>query len=238
MTMPRIDLLLFDLDGTLAHTAPELALAVNAALAQVGLGQVDDGQVQTWIGGGTRDLMLRAVAGAQGLSVDAARVHPGLAASQQAFDLHYQRLAGSACTLFPGVAPVLQALTASGVHMALLTNKEQRFVTPVLAHLGLSGALHPVVAGDTLPTRKPDPAGALLCLAAHGVAPQHALLVGDSATDAATARAAGLPVWLLDWGYNGGQDVRDCHPDRVISRFDALLELVAARGLGPRTIAA
>ncbi|MCB2037963.1 MAG: HAD-IA family hydrolase, partial [Ottowia sp.] len=91
-----------------------------------------------------------------------------------------------------------------------------------------------VVCGDTLPVKKPDPAGLRSCLQAFGVPPERALFVGDSSIDAATARAAGLPVWLLSHGYNMGQPVAACRPDRV---FDDFASLRAALGLAPVPVA-
>ena len=87
---------------------------------------------------------------------------------------------------------------------------------------GFSPLFDRVVSGDTMPTKKPDPAGVLSCLAAFEVPASRALFVGDSSIDAATAKNAGLPVWLLPWGYNMGQPVSACQPDRVIDDFSAL----------------
>ena len=92
----------------------------------------------------------------------------------------------------------------------------------MLAAHGLGAWLDRVVCGDTLPTRKPDPAGLLGCLSAFGIEPARALFVGDSSIDAATARAAGVPVWLLTHGYNMGRPVSDSAPDAVFDGFALL----------------
>ena len=103
-----------------------------------------------------------------------------------------------------------------------MTNKEGRYTDRVLAAHGLTGAFDWVISGDTLPTRKPDPAGVRHCLAAAQVAPSQALFVGDSSIDAATARAAGVEVWLMAHGYNMGQPLSACAPDRILQDFDQL----------------
>ena len=128
----------------------------------------------------------------------------------------------------PGVGQRLMdhpsiALAAFVKPGARVTNKETRYTDRVLAAHGLHGAFDRVVCGDTLSTRKPDPAGVLACLREFGVAPGRALFVGDSSIDAATARNAGVPVWLLPHGYNMGQPIESAAPDRVIPDFGALL---------------
>jgi phosphoglycolate phosphatase len=110
----------------------------------------------------------------------------------------------------------------AGVRLALVTNKEQQATQRLLRAHGLLDRFHRVVCGDTFVTRKPDPAGVLDCLRRFNVKPTRALFVGDSAIDAATARAAGVAVWLLPHGYNGGQPVEEAAPDRVLPDFPAL----------------
>jgi phosphoglycolate phosphatase len=119
-------------------------------------------------------------------------------------------------------ARVLQALRGQGVYLAVVTNKEARYTQTVLAAHDLVPLFDRVVCGDTLPTKKPDPAGIQSCLAQFEVPATRALFVGDSSIDVATARNAGVPVWALPYGYNMGQPIEACGPDRVISDFSAL----------------
>jgi phosphoglycolate phosphatase len=109
------------------------------------------------------------------------------------------------------------------VKLAVVTNKEGRYTQTVLDAHGLMPLLDAVVSGDTLPTKKPDPAGIRWCLEKFGVAPASALFVGDSSIDVATARNAGVAVWALPYGYNMGQAIEACQPDRVIADCSALL---------------
>ena len=127
-------------------------------------------------------------------------------------------------SLYPQVRETLVALRSRGVKLAVVTNKEGRYTATVLNAHQLMPLLDRVVSGDTLPTKKPDPAGIASCLAAFGVTPARALFVGDSSIDVATARNAGVPVWALPYGYNMGQPIAACSPDRIIADCSALLD--------------
>ena len=99
-----------------------------------------------------------------------------------------------------------------------------RYTSTVLNAHQLADLFEIVIGGDSLPTKKPDPAGVNQCLSFHDVEKQHALFIGDSSIDAATAKNAGVPVWLLTYGYNMNQRVEDCQPDRIIDNLLPLLE--------------
>ncbi len=215
----------FDLDGTLAHTAPELVAALNQTLLDLGLEAVDSALATTWIGHGTRELVVRALAGATGVGLELARQHPGLAQALARFDQHYQACLGTRSVLYPGVPETLGWLHGRGCRMAVVTNKESRHTDRLVQALGLERFFDRVISGDTLPTRKPDPAGVQSCLQAWRMDPQQALFVGDSSIDAETAQRAGLPVFLLTHGYNMGRDVRESQPDRVLDHFAQILEV-------------
>ncbi len=217
------DLMLFDLDGTLIETAPEIADAVNDTLRQFRLTEVTQQQVNDWIGHGTRTLLIQALAFAGDTTVDTVRQSDSLALIAVEFDKHYQRRCGTRSHLYPQVREVLQVLRDQGVRLAVVTNKEGRYTETVLAAHNLGPLFDRVISGDTLPAKKPDPAGVLACMAQFQVHRSRALFVGDSSIDAATARNAGVPVWLLPYGYNMGEPIEACAPDRVIADFTALL---------------
>ena len=217
------DLMLFDLDGTLIETAPEIADAVNDTLRQFRLTEVTQQQVNDWIGHGTRTLLIQALAFAGDTTVDTVRQSDSLALIAAEFDRHYLRRCGTRSHLYPQVREVLQALRAQGVKLAVVTNKESRYTTTVLDAHQLTPVFDRVVSGDTLATKKPDPAGIHSCLAQFQVECGKALFVGDSSIDVATARNAGVPVWVLPYGYNMGEPIEACAPDRVIADFTALL---------------
>jgi phosphoglycolate phosphatase len=167
------------------------------------------------------------VAFASRLDVVAIRSSPGFTQLAAEFSRHYLERAGTRSLLYPHVRTTLQALRAAGVKLAVVTNKEARFTERVLDAHQLTHLLDCVVAGDTLSSKKPHPEGVHHCLAACEVAPRHALLVGDSSIDVATARNAGIPVWAVPYGYNMGVPVAVSGPNRIIGDISALLAEVA-----------
>lgn len=207
-------LVLFDLDGTLVDTAPELSDALNATLASIGCGPVPEADVRQWIGDGARALLTRALDAVAAPSATAA-------AAWDRFALEYADRCGQRSTVHDGVRPLLARLRAQGVRLAVLTNKEGRFAHRVLAAHDLLYAFDLIVAGDTLAVKKPHPQTVSHALATFGLEAQDALLIGDSATDVRTARAAGIPVWLVQHGYPGGTLVGDDAPDGFIARLEA-----------------
>ncbi|MCZ8295198.1 MAG: phosphoglycolate phosphatase [Hylemonella sp.] len=217
------DLVMFDLDGTLIETAPEICDAVNDTLQHFGLAQVQQDQVDRWIGHGTRELLVQALAQVRRLTVEEVRRCDDLPLIAAEFDRHYQRRCGTRSHLYPHVREVLQTLRGQGVRLAVVTNKEARYTRTVLAAHDLTPMFDRVVSGDTLPTKKPDPAGIQSCLAQFQVEAARALFVGDSSIDVASARNAGVPVWALPYGYNMGQPIAACGPDRVIPDFRPLV---------------
>jgi len=220
---PAFDLVMFDLDGTLVQTAPEICDAVNDTLRHFDLPEVTQAQVADWIGHGTRELLIQALSHSGQGSVAEVRASDSLGGMIAEFDTHYQRRCGTRSQLYPQVRESLAALRAAGVKLAVVTNKEGRFTTTVLNAHQLLPLLDCVVSGDTLPTKKPDPAGIHQCLAQFGVPPTRALFVGDSSIDVATARNAGVAVWVLPYGYNMGLPIAACGPDRVIEDCSLLL---------------
>ncbi len=217
------DLILFDLDGTLIETAPEIADAVNDTLAQFGLHAVTQTQVRDWIGHGTRELLISALAERRQTTTDAVRHSADFPTIEAAFAAHYQQRCGTRSQLYPQVRETLLVLKDAGVKLAVVTNKEGRYTRTVLDAHQLAPMFHRVISGDTLPVKKPHPAAVLDCLDRFGVKAERALFVGDSSIDVATARNAGVAVWALPYGYNMGEPIEACEPDRVIADFSALL---------------
>nr|MDP2192575.1 HAD-IA family hydrolase [Rhodoferax sp.] len=220
---PMFDLVMFDLDGTLIETAPEICDATNDTLRHFGLPEVTQQQVNDWIGHGTRELLIQALACSKNSSVEAVRSSDSLALNLAEFDKHYQNRCGTRSHLYPQVRETLVALRERGVKLAVVTNKEGRYTATVLNAHELMPLLDCVVSGDTLPTKKPNPAGIQSCMAQFGVPRERALFVGDSSIDVATARNAGISVWALPYGYNMGQPIAACAPDRVIADCSSLL---------------
>lgn len=220
------DLVLFDLDGTLVNTAPDIADAVNQVLAERSLPPRSLPWVRDRIGHGSRNLLLQAWQAAH------RRKHPPEAPIEELLDdfaRHYAQRCGKRGRLYRDAATVLTTLRNAGVKTALVTNKEERFVRFLLEVHGLDDQFDAQVCGDTLAAKKPDPLPVRHCLEQLGVDPARALLVGDSATDVQTARNAGIAVWAVDYGYNQGQPIAEARPDRVIARLSEVLEPFAER---------
>jgi phosphoglycolate phosphatase len=225
------DLMLFDLDGTLIETAPEICDAVNDTLRRFSLPEVTQEQVNRWIGHGTRELLIQALAFTGNTPVAAVRKSESFPLINAEFDKHYQKRCGTRSHLYPHVREVLQTLREQGVKLAVVTNKEGRYTGTVLAAHDLTPLFDRVVSGDTLPTKKPDPAGIASCLDQLQVHRSRALFVGDSSIDVATARNAGVTVWALPYGYNMGEPIEACAPDRVIPDFSGLLATLPSPSL-------
>jgi len=211
------ELVMFDLDGTLLDSAPDLAAAVDAMLERLGRPPAGLAKVRLWIGNGARVLVRRALAD----DMEHGRVDA--AAADEALALFMELYGGShALTrVYPGVLDSLALLRSLGVRLAVITNKPERFVAPLLADLGL-GEFDWIVGGDTLPQQKPDPAGLLHVMAQAKVPAEHALFIGDSRNDIRAARAAGVRCVALSYGYNHGEPIANEAPDLVI---DDLREL-------------
>lgn len=217
------DLILFDLDGTLVDTAPEIADTVNEVLESIGLPALPAEQIRDWIGHGARETVRHAWTHVAGEAPDDSASGVTLDDLMLRFAEIHSRRCGTNSRLFPGVRTALESLRQQGVAMAVLTNKESRFSKQVLECHGIDTYFDPIISGDTLAERKPSAVPAGHCLARHGVEPARALLVGDSSVDAETARNAGIRFWAVPYGYNGGVPIADAQPDRILQSLDELV---------------
>ena len=220
------DLILFDLDGTLIETAPEIADAVNDTLAECGRSDVSQQQVNDWIGHGTRELLIQALAFTDELSANEVRKSNSFPAVEAVFTRHYQRRCGTRSHLYSHVRETLLVLRERGVKLVVMTNKEGRYTQTVLDAHQMAPLFDTVISGDTYPVKKPNPLGIEACLKRFGASRERTLFVGDSSIDVATARAGGIAVWTVPYGYNMGEPIEACKPDRVIPDFSALTTLL------------
>jgi phosphoglycolate phosphatase len=226
MTVARPQALLFDLDGTLLDTAGDIALALARAFADHGHAAPSPEAVRCMIGKGAPVLVERAAA-AMALPLETA----GHAALLERFFHHYGRLQQMdecAAEPYPGAREALAALHAADLPLAVVTNKQQRFACGLLERLALSPYLRLVVGGDTCERRKPDPMPLLHACAQLGVPPAQTWMVGDSVNDVQAARAAGMPVYCVPYGYNEGADPRTLPCDGLL---ETLAELPGRLGL-------
>jgi len=217
---------LFDLDGTLLDTAADISLALNRALAEQRLTSLPEAQVRVLIGRGVPGLIERAVArlAAAGESADAGVL-------LERFHFHYERiheLDEIQTRVYPGVAAGLAELYALGLGLAVVTNKPKKAAVDLLTRLDLSQWIDVAVGGDTGLYRKPHPQPLLTACEELEVLPAQALMVGDSLTDVLAARAAGLAVVCVPYGYNEGADPRALPCDAFVESVGALPALLTA----------
>lgn len=217
--LPR--LVMFDLDGTLMDSVPDLAAAVDKMLMLLGREPAGIARVRDWVGNGSRVLVRRALAG----QLD----HDGVAdeLAGEALALFMQAYSGGheLTAVYPGVRECLDWLREREVKLAIITNKPAQFIEPLLEEKGLAGYFDWLVGGDTLPQQKPDPAALFWVMDKAGVAPGESLFVGDSRNDVRAAKAAAVPCVALTYGYNHGEPIADEQPALVL---DDLRELVAS----------
>lgn len=221
MLQPKM--ILCDLDGTLVDSVPDLAYCIDAMMEQLGLPTCGEDAVRNWVGNGVERLVQRALVGA----LDG---EPEETLYQQASPIFLELYAANTYTrsaLYPGVREGIGFMKAAGYPLGCITNKAARFTGPLLAHLGLLEAFAIVVSGDTLPRKKPDPLPLLHAAEYFSVAPEDALMIGDSVSDVTAARAAGFKIICTSYGYNHGEDIRDSNPDAVIDSLAELERLLA-----------
>jgi phosphoglycolate phosphatase len=215
------DVVVFDLDGTLADTAADLAAALNHALTQLGRAPVPADSVRALIGHGGRAL-LRSGLEATGEASDALveQNYPVLLE-------HYARHICDGTVPYPGIEAALDAIAAAGARTAVCTNKAEGLTRALFEALGWRNRFAAIVGGDTLPFRKPDPAPLREAVARAGGG--RAVLVGDSITDADTARAAGVPFIAVSFGFRD-RPLDALGADAVIDDYRELLPALARLG--------
>jgi phosphoglycolate phosphatase len=215
----------FDLDGTLVDTAPDLIDTLNVVLAREGLPPVDYAAARNMIGGGAR----RMIEG--GLNLERRRCSSGELDRMFAdFIAHYGAHIADRSRAFPGLDAALDQLAARDCRFAVCTNKLERLSRLLLEALGLTRRFVAICGQDTFAIQKPDPEILRRTIGAAGGELRRAVMVGDSGTDIATARAAGIPVVAVDFGYSD-PPVAELAPDRLIRHFDELA--AAVRELAP-----
>lgn len=211
-SLDGIRAVLIDLDGTLLDTIADLAAAANAALVDLGRAARPVEVLSTYVGKGVEVLMHRALTGALDGRAESGPFEHAL----ERFHHHYESINGRYASVYPGVIEGLQAMRARGLMLGCVTNKPQYFSDALLERMGLADFFQIVLGGDALPRKKPDPLPLQHACERLGVAPREALMIGDSVNDALAARAAGMPVFIVPYGYNEGHDVRLLDADAIV----------------------
>jgi phosphoglycolate phosphatase len=220
--------LLFDLDGTLVDSAPDLALAINQMLLALNLTTFPQDIIRGWVGNGAKTLVERALRhslnnnDALDKSLNEAKVNKALA-----IFLNYYR--DSLCvesSLYKGVRETLLALKNQGYQLAIITNKPKEFIEPIVTGFGLKGLFELQLGGDSLIERKPHPLPLLHACEILKVSVEQCIMIGDSKNDILAAKAANIQSIGLTYGYNYGEDIRVYQPDWCLDTFTELLDLL------------
>ncbi len=216
------EMILIDVDGTLVDSVPDLAFCVDSMMTQLGLEPRGEERVRDWVGNGVERLVRRALVGqlkGEPDEADFARAYP-------VFLALYAENTSKRSTLYPGVRAAVDGLKAAGYKLGCVTNKAAQFTEPLLKDLGVYDDFSIVISGDTLAEKKPDPAPLLHAAEFFGCDPGNALMIGDSVSDVAAARAAGFQIVCMSYGYNHGVDIREAGPDAVLDSMDEIIPLL------------
>ena len=217
----KVKAVMIDLDGTLVHTAPEIAAAANLMLADLDLPMLPYSQVEGYIGEGAIVLIKRCLTGQKNVEPDSTLFEK----AEALFFAHYANNAANSKP-YDGVIDGLQALWNKGYRLACVTNKPEEFTLPLLQASGLADFFEIVVSGDTLHNKKPDPIQLHHICKKFDVPEFEAMLVGDSATDIAAAHAAGCYIVTVPYGYNQGKPLDVSQVDATINDLTELVEIL------------
>lgn len=216
-------LLIFDFDGTLIDSVPDLADATNAMLTTLGKDTYSLDTIRNWVGNGSRMLVERALVGKIEVLEDELTVEEAEHAEQVFFDA-YKNLSDSKTVAYPNVDSGLRQLKEAGYTLALVTNKPIRFVPKILESFGWTSLFDMVLGGDSLTTKKPDPAPLLHVCDKLGVMQDKAVMIGDSRNDILAGQNAKIDTLGLSYGYIYGQDIRDLNPTAAFDDFATLVK--------------
>jgi phosphoglycolate phosphatase len=218
-------LLVFDLDGTLIDTAPDLVDTLNVVFAREGLAPVPFAVARKLIGGGARAMITRGVE-AEGRVISPTHLERLFGE----FIAYYTDHLADRSRPYPGLTDSLDALAAKGHRFAVCTNKLEGLSVMLLRKLELAGRFAAICGQDTFGVQKPNPDMLRRTISAAGGDPARAVMIGDSETDIRTAKAAGVPVIAVDFGYTE-RPVAEFDPDRIISHYGELPQAIAALGI-------
>lgn len=214
-------LLIFDLDGTLLDSLPDLVTAINFALARQQLPAHSASTIRNFVGNGAYTLCQRAAT--------AYDEHADVASVYQDFLAYYAKHSCDDSVPYTGVTASLRGLQEHGYTLAIATNKPEAFLPAILAKLGWDKLFAKVVGGDSLPSKKPDPAPLYYLCDSLGFSYSQAIMIGDSKNDILAGKAAGMVTLALSYGYNYGEPISISNPDKVFDDFSALTAYLLTR---------
>ena len=225
MTAVKKELLIFDFDGTLIDSVPDLAQATNDMLTTLGKSTYPIDTIRNWVGNGSRMLVERALVGSVEVTEGQLSEEQADQAEKVFFDA-YAKVSGNNTVAYPDVDEGLKKLKQAGFTLALVTNKPIRFVPKILESFGWSELFTEVLGGDSLPVKKPDPEPLRYVCRTLQVAPEHAVMIGDSKNDIFAGQNANIDTLGLSYGYNYGQDIRELNPTAAFDDFQSLVDWI------------
>jgi phosphoglycolate phosphatase len=223
-TLSAVKLVVFDLDGTLLDSVPDLALAADQTVQALGFPSVTELQVRDYVGNGADVLIGRSLS--QSIEVDASLSADLLARARVLFDDFYKASGHQLSHLYPAVTQTLEALSQQGYTLALLTNKPSKFVPELLEQHNLDHYFKHVLGGDAFANKKPDPVALHWLMEQEQLSAEQVLMVGDSKNDILAARNAGCFSFGLTYGYNHGEPISQAGPDFVADIISDVLDAV------------
>jgi len=221
MSIKTPELVLLDLDGTLVDSLPDLAYAVNKTLLELSISERDIISIRNWIGNGLEKLLHRALTNDNDGKAESGLFDKALTR----FTAIYSENICTLSTCYPGVREGIDYLKEKDIKLACVTNKRKQFVGPILEKLGIIDDMNIIIAGDTLARKKPDPLPLLHAESVFNIISGQSLMVGDSECDVLAARAAGIQIVCVSYGYNQGRDISETNPDAVIDSITDLANL-------------
>lgn len=225
MTQHMIKLIAFDLDGTLLDSVPDLAVAAQQTMQDLGFPSVSESQVRDYVGNGADILIGRALS--QSLQINPELSETLRAKARVLFDDYYAQSGHKLSHLYPTVKETLDCLHQAGFIMALVTNKPSKFVPEILEQHGIASYFVDVLGGDAFAEKKPNPVALNWLMEKHHIQSSEMLMVGDSKNDILAAKNAGCLSFGLTYGYNHGEPIAQSIPDFVADSLKELLDIVA-----------
>jgi len=221
MTSFNPKLIIFDLDGTLVDSVPDLVTAINKALVSLQQATHSENEIRQWVGNGAELLIKRALTGEQKPS----DTPENFVLAMDLFNQFYSENVCAKSTLYPGVIEGLEMIKQSGIAIACVTNKPEKFTLPLLAHLGIKHYFQCIASGDTYSVMKPDPLPLLETAKKFDIKEEHCLMVGDSINDIQAGKRAGFKTAAVSYGYAGEYTIDELAADYQLDRVDQLLGL-------------
>lgn len=217
--------MIFDLDGTLANTLPQLRKAMVEVSKALGAKEPTHEEMKHYVGNGLNMLIARVLKAnydAKLEDISEADLEKARAVFKEAYGYYLH----ADYEIYDGVVEGIAAFKKAGIKLAVVTNKPHRFATKLIEYMGLQQSFDIVLGSEVLKTRKPNPEGLFYVLQNMGVDPQDAVMVGDSVNDIEAGHNAGMPTVTFTYGFDGGVDLKTCNSDYLFDSFKELIKLI------------